>query len=64
MRLPGAVANRSQGQSMYSHRSCLPMAVVDLGGRDLGDGVSHPGRAGMCGLSPDERSELTGFAIT
>ena len=50
MRRPGSVANRNLEQSMYLHRSCLPMAVVDLGEKDLSGGVSHSECKGMCGL--------------
>jgi len=32
-RRPGAVANRRLEQSIYLHRSCLPLVEVDLGGR-------------------------------
>jgi len=50
LRRPGTVANRNLEQSMYLHRSCLPLAVVDLGGRDVTCGVAQSECEGMCGL--------------
>ncbi len=50
LRRPGTVANRSLEQSMYLHRSCLPLVEVDLGGRDVTGGVSQGECEGMCGL--------------
>ena len=50
MRRPGAVANRNLEQSMYLHRSCLPLAVVDLGEKDMNGGVARGDGEGMCGL--------------
>ena len=50
LRRPGTVANRNLEQSMYLHRSCLSLAVVRLGERDVTGGVAHSECEGMCGL--------------
>jgi hypothetical protein len=50
LRRPGTVANRNLEQSMYLHRSCLPLAVVDLGEKDMSGGVAGGECEGMCGL--------------
>jgi hypothetical protein len=50
LRRPGTVANRSLVQDIYLHRSCLPLAVVDLGVKDNGGGVALSECEGMCGL--------------
>ena len=50
LRRPGTVANRSLEQSIYLHRSCLPLVDVDLGGRDVTGGVAQSECKGMCGL--------------
>ena len=50
LRRPGAVANRNLEQSIYLHRSCLPLVEVDLGGRDVGGGVAQDECEGICGL--------------
>ena len=50
LRRPGTVANRNLEQSMYLHRSCLPLVEVDLGGRDETGGVTQGECEGMCGL--------------
>ena len=50
LRRPGTVANRNLEQSIYLHRSCLPLAVVDLGVRDMSGGVAGGECEGMCGL--------------
>ena len=50
LRRPGTVANRSLEQSIYLHRSCLPLAVVDLGEKDVSGGVAEGECEGMCGL--------------
>lgn len=49
-RRPGTVANRNLEQSMYLHRSCLPLVEVDLGEKDVSGGVAHSECEGMCGL--------------
>jgi len=49
-RTPGTVANRNLEQSMYLHRSCLPLAIVDLGVKDGSGGVAEGACEGMCGL--------------
>ncbi len=50
LRRPGTVANRNLEQSIYRHRNCLPLAVVDLGEKDLSGGVAQGECEGMCGL--------------
>jgi len=50
LRRPGTVANRNLEQAMYLHRSCLPLAAVDLGQKDACGGVAHSECEGMCGL--------------
>ena len=50
LKRPGTVANRNLEQSMYLHRCCLPLAVVDLGKKDVSGGVSGGECEGMCGL--------------
>ena len=50
LRRPGTVANRSLERAIYLHRSCLPLADVDLGGRDVTGGVAQGECEGMCGL--------------
>ncbi len=50
LRRPGTVANRSLEQSIYLHRSCLPMVQVDLGVKDMNGGVAGGECEGMCGL--------------
>jgi hypothetical protein len=50
LRRPGTLANRNLEQSTYLHRSCLPLAVVDIKGRDLNGGVDGSECEGMCGL--------------
>ena len=50
LRCPGTVANRGLEQSIYVHRSCLPLAVVDLGEKDMRGGVAQGECEGMCGL--------------
>ena len=49
MRRPGTVANRNLEQAIYLHRSCLPLAVVDLGEKDMSGGVAQGECEGMCG---------------
>lgn len=50
LRRPGAVANRSLEQSIYLHRSCLPLVEVDLGVKHMCGGVAGGECEGMCGL--------------
>jgi hypothetical protein len=50
LRRPGTVANRNLEQSIYLHRSCVPLAVVDLGEKDGSGGVAGGECEGMCGL--------------
>jgi hypothetical protein len=50
LRTPGSIANRNMNQSIYLHRSCLPLVGVDLGVRDVGVGVAQGECEGMCGL--------------
>jgi len=50
LRRPGTVANRNLEQSMDLHRSCLPLAVVDLGERDISGGAAHGECEGMYSL--------------
>lgn len=50
LELAGPVANRNLEHAIYLHRSCRPLAVVDLGGRDVGGGVAYSECGGMCGL--------------
>jgi hypothetical protein len=50
LRRPGTVANRNLEQSMYLHRGCLPLTVVDLGQKDACGGVAQGECEGMCGL--------------
>ncbi len=50
LRREGTVANRNLEQNIYLHRSCLPLAVVDLGEKDLSGGVAEGACEGMCGL--------------
>ena len=50
LRRQGSVANRNLEQSMYLHRSCLPLAVVDLGEKDGSGGVAEGEYEGMRGL--------------
>jgi hypothetical protein len=50
LRRPGTVANRSLEQDIYLHRSCLPLATVDLGEQDVTGGVAHSECEGICGL--------------
>jgi hypothetical protein len=50
LRRPGTIANRNLEQAIYLHRSCLPLAVVDLGERDVSGGVAQGECEGMCGL--------------
>jgi hypothetical protein len=50
LRRPGTVANRNLVESIYLHRSCLPLVEVDLGGRDVTGGVAQEECEGMCGL--------------
>ena len=50
LRTPGSIANRNMNQSIYLHRSCLPLVGVDLGVRDMGGGVAQGECEGMCGL--------------
>ena len=50
LRKPGTVANRNLEQSMYLHRSCLPLIEVDLGQKDMSGGVVGGECEGMCGL--------------
>jgi hypothetical protein len=49
-RTPGSIANRNMNQSIYLHRSCLPLVGVDLGVRDVAGGVAQGECEGMCGL--------------
>jgi hypothetical protein len=50
LRRPGSVANRNMEQAIYLHRSCLPLADVDLGVKDVSGGVAQGECEGMCGL--------------
>ena len=50
LRRPGTVANRNLEQSIYLHRSCLPLVRVDLGEKDVSGGVAGGECEGMCGL--------------
>ena len=50
LRRAGTVANRNLEQSIYLHRSCLPLAVVNLGAKDGCGGVAGGECEGMCGL--------------
>ena len=50
LRRPGTVANRNLEQSMYLHRSCLPLANVEFGAKDGSGGVAGGECEGMCGL--------------
>ena len=50
MRREGTVANRNLDQSIYLHRSCLPLTIVDLGEKDSSGGVAGGECEGMCGL--------------
>ena len=50
LRRPGTVANRNLEQSIYLHRSCVPLVEVDLGGKDGSGGVAGGECEGMCGL--------------
>ena len=50
LRWPGTVANRNLEQTIYLHRSCLPLVEVDLGGREVMGGVAGAECEGMCGL--------------
>jgi hypothetical protein len=46
---PGTIANRNLEHTICLHRSCLPLAVVDLGERDMTGGVTHSECERMCG---------------
>jgi hypothetical protein len=50
LRRPGSLANRNMQQAIYLHRSCLPLADVDLGVKDASGGVAQGECEGMCGL--------------
>ena len=50
LRREGTVANRNLEQSIYLHRSCLPLAIVQLGERDASGGVALSECEGMCGV--------------
>jgi hypothetical protein len=50
LRRPGTLANRNMEQAIYLHRSCLPLAVADLGEKDMSGGVAQGECEGMCGL--------------
>jgi hypothetical protein len=50
LRRTGTVANRNLEQSMYLHRSGLPLVEVDLGQKDVSGGVAGGECEGMCGL--------------
>lgn len=50
LRRPGTVANRNLEQSIYLHRSCLPLVRVGLGEKDGSGGVAEGACEGMCGL--------------
>ena len=51
LRRPGTVANRNLEQSMYLHRSCLPLVEVDLGEKDMSGGVAGASARGCAGRS-------------
>lgn len=50
LRREGTVANRNLEQSIYLHRSCLPLVEVDLGVTDVSGEVAGGECEGMCGL--------------
>ncbi len=50
LRRSGTVANRNQEQSLYLHRSCLPLADVNLDEKEISGGVAGGECEGMCGL--------------
>ena len=50
LRRPGTIANRGLDQPICLHRTCLPLAKVDLGGKDACGGVAQGECEGMCGL--------------
>ncbi len=50
LRRPGTVANRNLEQSIYLHRSCLPLTEVNLTIKDMSGGVAGGECEGMCGL--------------
>lgn len=50
LRRPGTATKRNLEQSIYLHRSCLPLFEVDLGERDVTGGVAHSECEGVCGL--------------
>jgi hypothetical protein len=50
LRRPGTLANRNMERAIYLHRSCLPLAMADLGEKDSSGGVAQGECEGMCGL--------------
>jgi hypothetical protein len=50
LRWPSTIANKNLEQSIYLHRSCLPLTVVNLGGKDVGGGVAEDACEGICGV--------------
>ncbi len=49
LRRPGTVANRSLEQSIYLHQACLPLALGDLGERDVREGSPRGAARGCAG---------------
>ena len=50
MSVRGTVVNRNLLQSMHIHQSCLSLAVVDLGEKDMNGGVAQNECEDLCGL--------------